>query len=306
MASIAPGLVHALAPPDFRCVICGPEPGRLRWRIDGWSIVRCRQCGLARTWPPPAASTLLALYDDPTYHDQRSDPKHAAWAQRARHIIATLPDRPASVLDFGAGEGHLVRAFREMDLDAAGVEPSPLGRKRALEQHGVRLLEALEEAPIAHFGAVTLLHALEHVPDPLRTLTVLGDIAAPGATMFIEVPHVGSADVLSARSRRAILDVPAHLHHFTPRSLRPLLARAGWSVVEVRLFNCGLVEAALSYRASRRRGIGHPPAPEVVSDRSSETERPTKGGPGCSASALSALRSALPGNKFQVVARRGD
>ncbi len=115
------------------CPLCGIRTARPWAREDGWTVVRCSGCGLLITWPRPDDATLAGIYGDQRYYEDRSMGccARAAWTQRARAILGTLGFSPRSVLDFGAGEGHLVNGLREMGLAAEGIETSPSGRAAA-------------------------------------------------------------------------------------------------------------------------------------------------------------------------------
>ncbi len=267
--------------------------------------MRCGRCGLLRTWPVPSADVLTRLYEDASYHEVRTDGSPKQWAARATQIIDALPRPPDAVLDFGAGEGHLVRAFRDAGIAAAGVEPSAGAREAAIRHQDIELLVDLDHVAASRFTTITLLHVLEHVEDPVGTLRTLRRALEPDGHMFIEVPHAGSADMIHAQTRRAILDPPAHLHHFTPATLRPLVERAGLSVVATFLFNARPIEAALAWRNQRRsdRNHGRPTlaagrAPLGAYDAGHRTSHAEQ--------LLALTRAALPGRKFQLVVRVDD
>ena len=272
--------------------------------MNGWSVVRCRSCGLLRTWPIPTAEVLRKLYESPSYVEARSSADPQGWARRADQIIRALPGAPQAVLDFGASQGHLVRALRELRLTALGVEPSRTARAIALDK-GVVLHAELEDLPPQRFDAVTMLHSLEHVEEPVTTLTALRELLGSGGSIFIEVPHAGSADMWIPKSRRAILDVPVHLHHFTPNTLRFVVQRAGLAVVRTQLFNSLPVEAALTrrrpveQRSSMASGTASEAAPGETRSRSTNERGSLVD------LLLERLRGRLPGPKFQLVARRG-
>jgi len=273
--------------------------------MDGWSVVRCRRCGLLRTWPLPSAQLLRELYDDPSYVEARTAADPQAWALRAEQIISALPEAPLAVLDFGASQGHLVRALRGLGLTALGVEPSPAARAIALDSHGVELHAELADLSSQRFDAVSMLHSLEHVEEPVATLTALREMLSSGGSIFIEVPHAGSADMWIPRSRRAILDVPAHLHHFTPATLRFVVERAGFAVLRTQVFNSLPVEAALARRrrSQRRSSMASGAATKAAPGAA---RSPSGNGRGTRIDLLhELLRARLPGPKFQLIARRG-
>jgi hypothetical protein len=121
--------------------------------------------------------------------------------------------------------------------------------------------------------------------------------AGAGHLVLIEVPHAGSADMWIPRSRRAILDVPAHLHHFTPATLAAVVERAGFTVLRTQVFNALPVEATIARRVRRRSSA----APSAASGRPASA-----GGSGSRVDRLlELLRSRFAGPKFQLVARAG-
>jgi SAM-dependent methyltransferase len=282
------------------CPLCGKSPARLWRRENEWSVVRCRGCALLRTWPPPDAATLRALYASGNYYDARSmgASSEAAWVGRAGEIVGSLPRRPSTVLDFGAGEGHLVHALRARGLRAEGVEPFPAGREAARERYGLELLEALPAD--RRFDLVTLVHALEHVPEPVSTLTRLREVLEPQGLVFVEVPNAASVDMHRAVRRREILDLPVHLFHFSPETLVRVIERAGLQVIELRLSN----PDALEWLLARRQ----PPAAVTAPQPPSAAAAPVVHHPSVLRRAwrrfLPWLRSRLPGSKIQAVAAR--
>jgi len=265
--------------------------------------VRCRGCGLLRTWPPPDKATLASLYGSGDYYQYRSmgAASEAAWVDRTREIIESLPRRPASVLDFGAGEGHLVHALRQRGLEAEGVEAFPTGRQAARERYRIELLEE----PPAHrrFDLVTLVHALEHVADPVATLARLAERLEPKGLVFIEVPNAASVDMRRPSKRRELLDLPVHLFHFAPPTLARVVEKAGLKTLELRLSNPDLLEWVLARRAAR---LAAPPAPTPsAASPSAEAASPSI----LHASwrrLLPWLRQRLPGGRIQVVAARAE
>ena len=212
-------------------------------------------------------------------------------------ILGQLPATPAAVLDFGAGEGNLVAAFSACGIRAEGVEPYAAGRAAAARDHHVVLHTELPVDVPGRFELVTLLHSLEHVPDPVGALRQIRLLLASDGIVFIEVPHARSADMLFASQRRAILDLPVHLHHFTPRTLERVAAAAGFERVGLRLFNCTPLERALAARAARAHGDAGPPAAATAGK-----ER----GAGLRAlwwRVLEATRRLAPGPTFQWIGR---
>jgi SAM-dependent methyltransferase len=270
-------------------------------RNRGWVVVRCLACGLLRTWPTPGSDELSALYDSPEYYADRGmeDQTAEAWVGRAHELASALGPIAGPVLDVGAGQGWLVHGFGLIGVEAVGFEPSETGRRAALG-HGTPLLAELPEQ--GGFGAATLVHVLEHVEDPVSLLATVRELLLPGGRLLVEVPHAASIDMLRRDVRTDILDLPFHIHHFTPRTLRGVLVRSGFEPGPARRFNATRIEQLLDRRAMRSASPAQfaTSAPgDAVADRATSPRLRGRAWSGT----LSALRRMAPGPKLQIVAR---
>jgi SAM-dependent methyltransferase len=216
--------------------------------------------------------------------------------------IAGSPVR--RVLDFGAGEGHLVAAFRSLGFVADGVEPSMAGRQQARSRYGVELGHALPPATDERYDLIVLQHSLEHVADPIAVLGELADRLDPLGSMLIEVPNASSFEMLRSSRRRSILDLPVHLYHFTPRTLSAALAAAGLETVRISLTNPDWLEWLFALRTVRRtpvdefkNSLQHESRPRSVTDRLSLRSAWRQ-------RLLPAIRRWCPGWSFRAVARK--
>lgn len=288
--------------PGCACYLCGSSARGIAFREGAWSVVKCPRCSLLQTWPQPDEATLASIYDAPAYFDTREMTRAAAdgGVARARTILADLRPGTSRLLDFGAGTGHLIHGLREIGIAADGVEPTDTARGTARDLYGLELHATVEQLGERYYDAITLVHVLEHLRDPVAELQRLSSALVPGGELFIEVPHAGAARLLPASQRRLVLDLPVHLFHFTPTTLTAVLERAGFTPTVIRLFNPWFVERALA-----RRGRPEPAAGSDTPAASGSADH--RGGSPVGVrtwrKALPLIRRAFPGDKFQVVAR---
>jgi SAM-dependent methyltransferase len=232
-------------------------------------------------------------------------PDVAAAQRRAREIPSLLPAGDGPILDFGAGTGYLVAGMRSLGIDADGVEPSAPAHELARERYGVELRRERPDPAERRYAAVTMVHVLEHLRDPVGQLREVATSLEADGTVFIEVPHAGSLRTLPHQLKESVLDLPVHLFHFTPATLGTVLNAAGYELTEVRLFNSWIVERVLARRASGPPQATDPTreaAPAGAARTDSHPARPSalrsawQGG-------LAGLRRIVPGEKFQALAR---
>jgi len=137
------------------------------------------------------------------------------------------------VLDFGCGNGGMLRLLSERVAHAEGLEVNPAARKLALEA-GLTVHGSLDALPPGSlFDVVVSNHVLEHVRDASTTLEQVRELLPPTGKLLLKLPL---DDWRASNQRRwAPNDIDHHLHTWTPRSLGNTLQEAGFAVDSCRV-----------------------------------------------------------------------
>ncbi len=204
----------------------------------GGRLGACRACGCIQKaidakWQGEIGE-IYGTYD--IYHQsggteqQIFDPSGQAASRSARLSQRLLGELklPASgrLLDLGCGNGAFLRAFQKVcpAWALAGSELNDIN-KRAVESipNVEQLYVGGLDAVPGEFNIVSMVHVLEHIPNPLEVLTGIRGKLKDDGWLFIEVPDVANNpfDLL----------VADHSTHFTLRTLRALVERAGFEAV---------------------------------------------------------------------------
>ena len=154
----------------------------------------------------------------------------ASQARSARVLatFASLVDLPqrGKLLDAGCGNGVLLRSFNQMypDWMLFGQEINASFRETVEQIPGVQAFYAgsIDAIP-ERFDLISLLHVLEHVPEPLSFLRTLAGNLMEGGLLLIQVPDF--------RDNPYDLLVADHSSHFSPGSLTALAMGAGFEIV---------------------------------------------------------------------------
>lgn len=155
----------------------------------------------------------------------RRRPALAAYADR-------LPDPAARILDVGCGDGKLLRRLRELGYrNAEGVDPFVAADIRLDGSLLVRKAELRDLA--GPYDAISLHHALEHMPDQQAALAEVFRLLRPDGFALIRVPIVGGRAWRSYREDWVQLDAPRHLWLHSERSLAALARGAGFEVERI-------------------------------------------------------------------------
>lgn len=280
------------------CCVCGSEeakpwrtaPDNLLGQQDHvFTAVRCARCGTARLQPRPAEAEMDRHYTASTYAraegeeetvglGERLDEFFRRQAERAHAASQGIGDSGARrLLDVGCGDGRFLAAMQTHGWQVEGLETdtrtAALARRRTgatIHETYLEKLEGVQET----FDMVSLLHVLEHVPDPRATLRAAYDALSPeGGTLLLALPNT---DCLEARLFGANwypLDLPRHYWGFTPLTLVRLVEECGFTIGgNLTYLPFMFAPQSLRYAARRlKRGKGAP-APEEAAPDAPRTE----------------------------------
>lgn len=146
------------------------------------------------------------------------------------------------LLDFGCGPGLFVLESRLEGYDAVGLDIADWAREASEHWHVPIDVCRLESAPYApgSFDAVVSVVSFEHLDDPAAITAGLVRLLRPGGIFaVISVPNGRGLPWLLLKQRWWDLHPPAHLHFFTPRSMKALLRRNGLSLLKLRTTGVG-------------------------------------------------------------------
>jgi SAM-dependent methyltransferase len=229
------------------CPECKADsPGRIA-EEDGLGINRCGGCGLIYVSPrfaEPQAhylgerESILAKYG-PVLRGEHGHNRDTNYDQELRAIARWRPT--GRLLDVGTHCGFFLRRARGMGWELHGVEPSPQAAALARESFGLDITAGtLEEASFApeSFDVVTLVDVFEHVDQPIELLTEVRRVMRSDGILFIKVPNAVYSFAKYRLARQLlrldaeIFDAKEHVAHYTLRTLRRTLGRAGFDVIE--------------------------------------------------------------------------
>ena len=206
-------------------------------------LVRCGDCGFGQ----PEALPALPRYFDRMY-DQRPDESWIAQEFNAGYkdfifesILRELERRAGAtrrrLLDIGAHAGRFLRLAQGAGWNAEGIELNPQTAAYARVHAGVPVHQVNAASLAAdgrRYDAVVLTDVLEHIPCPGDVLAKAAALLDPGGVLAVKVP-CGSAQALKESAlatisshRPTLADNLVHVNHFSIRSLRLALERAGF------------------------------------------------------------------------------
>lgn len=225
---------------------------RLHGLPGTWRVVRCRTCGLARTNPRPTPATIGAYYPDAYRLHKPIDPARAkapprpppSGLARVKRAAGRLldpratplpPVGPGHFFEVGCGNGGFMLEMTRRGWTAEGLEVSPQGAEsaRALGFHVQSVPLEAAVAPQRRPDLVAAWMVLEHLHAPVSALTNVASWLSPGGYLVASVPNIASLEFSVFKDAWYALQVPTHLFHYTPETLRKVLDAAGFELERV-------------------------------------------------------------------------
>lgn len=240
------------------CPICGQAgaqewlraPDRFHGRHEIYTLVRCPCCSLAWLSHPPKPQEMHLHYTD-AYHKLISaggEKSPTRWRFR-KEII--LPYKQSGVLlDLGCSSGSFLEYMCSESWELYGIEMSADGARTAEAKSGARVFVGdILDAPYppASFDVITCFDVLEHLYEPRRVMARVSEWLKPGGIFYVLVPNLDSAEARVFGSYWHGLEMPRHLFHYSPASLKFLAESAALGEVSLETRRNPAVGTSLRY-----------------------------------------------------------
>ena len=207
---------------------------------QGGRLAVCPKCSAVQALPDEQwlseINEIYSQYD--VYHQSGGVEQHVFHTPTVRmrprsevlvENLQALTGTPRSgrLLDVGCGNGVTLRAFAQQggwELHGLEIHGRNLASLSAIA--GFQALHTCSLGELSEsFNLITLIHALEHLPDPCTSLRQLRGRLQRGGALFVQVPN--------AAANPFDYVVADHLCHFSPQTIEVLLQRAGFRRIKV-------------------------------------------------------------------------
>ena len=157
--------------------------------------------------------------------------------------------RPGRLLEIGCATGFLLEAARRRGWKVTGTDISAFAAKYAEKEFGVEVrvgtIPGLD-MPKGSFDAVMALEYIEHVPDPVETLRAVRQWIREDGVLMMSTPNAGSWTARRHPDRFDGYLERRHLVYFTRSTMKLLLERSGFSLLDIRTDNALVTTDTLS------------------------------------------------------------
>jgi SAM-dependent methyltransferase len=144
-------------------------------------------------------------------------------------VLATYKQSGA-LLDLGCSSGAFLESLKGEPWRLYGVEMSADGAKKAEQRAGAQVFvgDVLEATFKPNsFDVITCFDVFEHLYEPRQVMKKVAEWLKPGGIFYVLVPNIDSAEARVFGTYWHGLELPRHLFHYSPTSLRKLAEGAG-------------------------------------------------------------------------------
>ena len=237
-----------------RCPACGAEHVARKFTgIDftatgeTFDVFECSACGMQFTQNAPIEQEAGKYYHSPDYishSDTRKGIVNRIYhcvrklmlCRKANLVMQALGSNSGRLLDIGAGTGYFANEMKNRGFYVNAVEIDTGARAFAASHFGIAEegTSALDKFADCSFDAITMWHVLEHVYRLSEEWQKLHRLLKAQGRLVIAVPNCSSADARHYRDMWAAYDVPRHLWHFNPHTMRLVAQQHGFKLVGMR------------------------------------------------------------------------
>lgn len=234
------------------CPWCGQPSEKKHLRVkdyflsqEEFDIMECENCGLLFTEPRPAPEVIGKYYQSDEYYSHQENKKGLVpkiyeavktlnIKNKVKMAVEGLPQ--GRLLDIGCGVGDFLCQVKREGWEVVGIEPSEDAKNIAEKRLGFRPLAPGDSVSLEEhsFDVITLWHVLEHVDDLKFQTFEIHRLLKPGGRLVIALPNFQSFDCQYFKDKWAAWDVPRHLNHFAPETLKRMMKSSGFDYLATK------------------------------------------------------------------------
>jgi 2-polyprenyl-3-methyl-5-hydroxy-6-metoxy-1,4-benzoquinol methylase len=198
------------------------------------SIVKCRTCGLARTYPYPSFDFEAQEKYSKFYVDNEK-----MFRMFARSMIGQISrfKRSGSFLDIGCAVGYLLDEAKGLGFATSGTELNRAAAGITRGKGHTVYAGIIEKStlPDESFDVISFNHVLEHIEDYKPFLAAAGRLLKRDGIVYCGAPNYDS--FMQKLLRRAWYGwgMPDHVWHFTAKTLKEVMEENGFTAERMAL-----------------------------------------------------------------------
>ena len=229
------------------CPACESNDYDFCFTKNGFHFVNCNQCETLYINPRPNPELLNKFYNnskETQYWNQEVYPKNEKarrdkiFAPRAKKVVELCLRYNVStdvLLDVGAGFGTFCEEVSKLFFfkKVIAVEPSE-SLALSCQNKGIEVIQKpIEDLGLNPVNVITNFELIEHLFWPKDFIISCANALTTDGLLFLSTPNIKGFDLLTLKELSDNIVGPRHLNYFHPHSLKYLLEKCGFMVIEI-------------------------------------------------------------------------
>lgn len=209
------------------CVICGHDQFKTIVEEDGFKYGMCKRCRHTQQEVILPPEEYLELPYDSQWHDYDTHSRN-----RAQYIYDFVGHGSVSICDVGCGWGGPLKYMKELfrSTDVLGITPDIDNKTTEWNKDlNIEYTDFATYEVTKKYDLVTMVHTLEHMVDPRKSLDKIRQLVSSDGLVYIEVP---SFDWVSVRTNPWYM--PVHVSYFSKKILQKMVEGAGFEIIKIK------------------------------------------------------------------------
>lgn len=215
----------------IRCKLCYSKIKRCLYEIGKYNYYYCQKCITLFLHPLPKTKSIDQLYRSFLYKNGLIEKNRII--SRSKIILKNLLSlnrNGNTLLDIGSGYGFFLREANKKGLTTVGIEPSKtlsVQSIKHIKNPGKILNMSFNKFYLKNknkkYDFITLIHVLEHIPEPYKIIQQALKLLNPLGVLYIETPNLNSHLYNSEKANYIYLTPPDHIWLFSKTSFYKII-----------------------------------------------------------------------------------
>jgi 2-polyprenyl-3-methyl-5-hydroxy-6-metoxy-1,4-benzoquinol methylase/predicted RNA-binding Zn-ribbon protein involved in translation (DUF1610 family) len=211
---------------------------------EQFDLLQCENCGFQFTQGFPVEKEIGKYYETPDYISHSDTKKgmmnelyhlvRSRMLQKKAQLINNITGKTSGkILDIGTGTGYFSHTMQQKGWQVEAIEKSEQARSFAKKNFNLDIKDdsGLNDFSSGSFDVITLWHVMEHLEHLNETWERLHELLKDDGCLVVAVPNCSSYDAQKYKEFWAAYDVPRHLWHFTPDSIKKFGEKHNFTLV---------------------------------------------------------------------------
>jgi len=221
-----------------QCDICSDSKSTLIWRVDGYNIMRCPNCGLiyANVTQNDITNAYEKDYYKSVYPDYESDKNihdlnNAGLLQDIEKYFS-----PGTMLEIGSAFGFFLEMAGKRGWKTTGYETSEYASQIAREKYhqNVKNEDFLTSEIQSKVEVICMFDTIEHLLKPSLFIEKISKTISKGGGFIVTTGDISSWMAKIQGTKWRMVVPPLHVYYYSPKTLSRLLEQHGFEILSIR------------------------------------------------------------------------